>query len=381
MPSTFTFTKSKSDTALRKPPKDRTTASANDSGDKLYWDLNDPAAHEDVIADYECASPTEDGIHEILPPIKHVGTQCSDLEQYRYVPVYNVERFADEPDSIRYLTGFNSYSHLTLLYNYLLPNAEQLVYKPKDISPMNQMLLTLIKLRQNKDDIDLAVNFGVSRQTVSKIFYQWTNFMFLELSEINIWLDRETIDHYFPSRFQKLFPSTRVILDATEIPIEKPSNCNSQRMTFSTYKNRNTLKALIGISPRGQVTYISDCYGGSTSDRQIIERSDLMSGMLEKGDSIMSDRGIMVQDLFSSQDVAVNTPTTMRGRNQLPSSILEKDRKIASKRIHAERVIGYAKTFKILSSITCDKTEIANRIVHLCFLLTNFRECIVSARG
>jgi hypothetical protein len=58
---------------------------------------------------------------------------------------------------------------------------------------------------------------------------------------------------------------------------------------------------MIGCTPRGTVSYISDCYGGTVSDRQIIEKSDLLKKYLEqfdKGDSIMADRGIMVQDLF-----------------------------------------------------------------------------------
>jgi len=174
-----------------------------------------------------------------------------------------------------------------------------------------------------------------------------------------------------------------VILDATEVPIQKPSNCDSQRATFSTYKNKNTLKTMIGISPRGQVIYVSPSYGGSASDRQIIERSPLVKDhMLSPGDSIMSDRGIMVQDLFSNQNVHVNTPTTMRGRNQLDAQTVVKDRRIASKRIHVERVIGYAKGFKILTRPLCaDKLALGSRIAYVCFMLINFKECIVSGRA
>ena len=70
--------------------------------------------------------------------------------------------------------------------------------------------------------------------------------------------------------------------------------------------------------------------------------------MFDSNDSIMADRGIMVQDLFSGQNVHVNTPTTMRGKNQLPSATVVEDCRIANKRVHVERVIGLAKTFKIL---------------------------------
>ena len=45
-------------------------------------------------------------------------------------------------------------------------------------------------------------------------------------------------------------------------------------------------------STSGVVTYVSPAYGGSTSDRQIIESSELLEdGKFESGDSIMADRG------------------------------------------------------------------------------------------
>lgn len=85
---------------------------------------------------------------------------------------------------------------------------------------------------------------------------------------------------------------------------------------------------MIGCSPKGSVSIISDAYEGSTSDRQIIERSDLVKPVLkmfQSGDSIMVDRGKMVRDLFANQDVLVNTPTMLNGRSQLEPNDLVKD--------------------------------------------------------
>lgn len=59
----------------------------------------------------------------------------------------------------------------------------------------------------------------------------------------------------------------------------------------------------------------------------------------------MADRGIMVQDLFANQDVFVNTPTMLGGRSQLEPNDLVKDRRVTSKRIHIERIIGLAKSY------------------------------------
>jgi len=83
------------------------------------------------------------------------------------------------------------------------------------------------------------------------------------------------------------FTNTRIILDATEIMINKPGKVNDQRCTWSSY---NTLKAMIG----GVVTYVSKAYGGAISDHQIIENSELLNGCFSGGKSIMADRGILV---------------------------------------------------------------------------------------
>ena len=184
-----------------------------------------------------------------------------------------------------------------------------------------------------------------------------------------------------PEGFGRLFGSTRVILDATEIPIAKPTDVNAQSTTFSTYKNKNTLKTMIGCTPRGLVSFIGDSYGGSSSDRQLIERSTIYTekGVFAPGDSIMADRGIMVQDLFANKDVTVNTPTMLKGKSQFEPHEIVHDRRIASKRIHIERVIGLSKTFKILKKeLQASKRKLGSRIVYICFMISNFRTAIVN---
>ena len=94
---------------------------------------------------------------------------------------------------------------------------------------------------------------------------------------------------------------SHLILDVTEIPIQKRRAPGAHRETFFTFKNKNTLKVVVGCTPRGAVSFVSDSNGGSASDRQIVERTSLCTGrtMFDKGDIIMADMGIMVQYLLS----------------------------------------------------------------------------------
>lgn len=53
------------------------------------------------------------------------------------------------------------------------------------------------------------------------------------------------------------------------------------------------------------LSYIIEAYEDSTSDIQIVERSNLLN-MCHKKDSIMADKGFNVQDIFALQDMHIN---------------------------------------------------------------------------
>lgn len=110
-----------------------------------------------------------------------------------------------------------------------------------------------------------------------------------------------------PESFKEEYPNTRLIIDATEFGIERPSLLVSQSTTFSAYKNKNTVKILIGIMPSGGIIFISPTYEGSVSDKKLVELSGLLD-KLEVGDEIMADKGFDIQDLLAPLGVRLNIP-------------------------------------------------------------------------
>ena len=49
---------------------------------------------------------------------------------------------------------------------------------------------------------------------------------------------------------------------------------NSTSLNLSRYKNHSTVKYLIGITLQGTISFISNGWGGCTSDQHITENSD-----------------------------------------------------------------------------------------------------------
>ena len=62
--------------------------------------------------------------------------------------------------------------------------------------------------------------------------------------------------------------------------------------------------------------------------------------------------------------------------------IVLNDRKVSSKRVHIERIIGLGKTYKILTHpLTSTEACMSSDIVFVCFMLCNFRTGIVSSNA
>ena len=82
-----------------------------------------------------------------------------------------------------------------------------------------------------------------------------------------------------------------------------------------------TYKGLIGISPSGSVTFISQVFDCSISDREIFSRSEFLEPSLwNSQDSVMVDRGFVIYDELKELGVVLNIPCFLVGRDKLTAA-------------------------------------------------------------
>ncbi|CAG2185809.1 unnamed protein product [Mytilus edulis] len=122
-------------------------------------------------------------------------------------------------------------------------------------------------------------------------------FLAEKLKDLVAWLPRETIRACCPESFRENYPRTTVIIDCAETFIQRPTNLKTRSETFSNYKSHNTAKYLVGISPHGQIMFISKAFGGRASDKFIVEKSGFLNYLLP-GDEVMADRGFTIEDFL-----------------------------------------------------------------------------------
>ena len=305
---------------------------------------------------------------------------------------FTSDRIKNLPERLRMYTGLRRKEVFDSLYNLFAPamkklplvsNAPNEQLKPKTNTPRrrrgpfrslnteDQFVLTLIRLRRNLAEDVLSDMFQVSQSSISKYINTCIVIMAHIFRRTPLWRPKELIQKSLPEKFRML-PTLRVIIDCTEMEIERPSLTSSQKETFSQYKQRNTVKGLVGMSPDGQITFISRLYSGSTSDKKLTIHSGLLE-QLDPGDMVMADRGFTIKEECESKGIQLLLPDFLQNSAQLTPEAVTNTREIAKLRIIVENKIGAIKNFRILhSKIPLTMSSIVEEIWTVCNYLTNF---------
>ena len=112
-----------------------------------------------------------------------------------------------------------------------------------------------------------------------------------------------------------------------------------------------TLKGLVGIAPSGGITFVSQLYTGSISDREIVLRSGILSQSFDDGDSVMAEKGFQIQVDILPLGVDLNIPPFLGSDAQMSAEDVVRTQQIASLRIHVERAINKIKNFRIWNGV------------------------------
>ena len=194
------------------------------------------------------------------------------------VAEFDVRVLVNNDKLTRFYTGLPTYCAFISLVEYLEPKAKVMITWNssrtqqdrvdatgrafKSISVANQLFSVLIRLRLGLAATDVCFRFKFSEATYSRLFSTWICFLSKELRLLFPFPTRKQIDDWMPRKCKENFPNTRIIIDCYELECQRPSGLLNSSITYSQYKSRNTWKVLVGCTPSGLVSFVSDAWGG-----------------------------------------------------------------------------------------------------------------------
>lgn len=237
-------------------------------------------------------------------------------------------------------------SCVEIIYNrlhYSLPQSASM----RQLSIEQKVTLCFVKLKTNLSFECISSFFEVSPNSCCRAFTSV------------IPLIREALQCvvYFPSvkEIRSNLPSClrtdtiRGVLECIEvnIRIRKCTNCRSS--SYSGYKQSDTTKFLICITPGGLISYVSNGYSGNSTDKFIFNNENLIN-QFDSGDTIIVNKGFLIEEETKAKGIKIIRPTSFQSNQmQLNEADVITNTKIAVVRVHVERAIEKMTMFAMLS--------------------------------
>ena len=364
---------------VREPPKKKqkcrnsTTVVVQDVVDSYMKQQEGQSQNVSTIEQAVPQVPTAQVILEVeLDQHKRELAKHNETMQYQRSH-YTVKSLSTEV--LRMETGLPTKEVFDIVFRHTLRFKDSIIYfsgwKVTSISFEDQILITLMKVRQNYTNLHLAQLFSCSTSTISNIVTTFVHvlhsILFKDIMATIPSRDKNKISA--PSSISN-FTTCRIVIDCTDIEVAAPGLMSQQKAVYSSYRGMHSFKVIVGVAPNAVITYVSKLYPGSISDKCIVQKSGLLNHFVP-GDLILADKGFLIQDIVPS-DVAVNIPPFLN-QGKFTESEAKETKTIAKCRIHVERANARLKDFKILTFIPSYLRCYADILFQLCAAFVNLQ--------
>jgi hypothetical protein len=217
-----------------------------------------------------------------------------------------------------------------------------------DLAHTNQLLLSIIWLRQYPTNEVLGFLFGISDSTASRILAR-----LLPLLEAS---GKDTMRLPDPGRKRRKTldtllnetPELAVIIDSFEQPVQRSKERADADAHYSGKKKRHTLKSQIAVDEEtGEICDLSESVVGPTADIRLLEESQLLARLGEGVGGIGDLAYVGIAELHP-KGLGATPRRKPRGKDRPPEDVCF-NRAFAKRRIKVEHTIGRMRRYQCLN--------------------------------
>ncbi|XP_031622768.1 uncharacterized protein LOC116340428 [Contarinia nasturtii] len=220
----------------------------------------------------------------------------------------------------------------------------------------------LMKLRTGRTDEDIGRVFKITRWAVGKRLKCVREAMESDFvyQNVNCLLSREELAKYTTFLSQMLFCHGDInrpvlILDGTYVYIQKSTNYEVQKQSYSNQKKRNFVRIMNCVTTDGTILFVLGPYPASSNDAKVLQsiiQSTNALDNLNADDVLLLDRGFRdCVNLLKEKGFDVQMPALLQrssNKKQLTTSEANRSRFVTANRYGVETRNGHIKTiFKL----------------------------------
>ncbi|CAN7995573.1 unnamed protein product [Ixodes hexagonus] len=344
---------------------------------------NVPGRDEDLDHDSsfgDAVTPVEMEVAHLLATFGHTALSANSCVD-KAVEVCTGDfgpRFTDilSAENINTLTGLTSMELLETLT--MCAGKYYEITARHRMSLKERVVLCMMKMKHNTSTTFLSKLFGCTVTKCTDVLVKLIPILGKVLSSVVVLPSKSETLMNMPTFFDK-YQNVRLVLDCTEVPVAQPKCLKCALRMYSFYKKGFTCKYMVSVTPGGLIAHISAGYGGRASDKHIFEESGVVDLLLPVIDNVMVDRGFLIDQICEDRLIKVIRPPFKKQQKQMSRTDALDTQKIASARVHVERVIQRIKIFKILSTkVAWNMVPLLDDIMMIAAGLTNLSAPILA---
>ncbi|XP_068507646.1 uncharacterized protein [Syngnathus scovelli] len=203
----------------------------------------------------------------------------------------------NDAEKVKFYTGLPNFFVLETVMLLLAPHMDAI--RNAKLSKFQQLLLTLMRLRLDLRNQDLAYRFGIKVGTVVRTVHHVVNIMSSTLVPTAVfWPSRAELRKNLPAALRSSCPDCAVIVDCFTVPCEGPVARDNEQ--GAAVAGGDVLNYLIGVAPQGVVTFVSKGVLGNFSPRTLAESSGFLCKLLP-GDVVLASRDLDIGDAVAAR--------------------------------------------------------------------------------
>ena len=220
------------------------------------------------------------------------------------------------PQQFLYMTGLSLYD-FDCLFACVQPYISAIVYPDckgyesgqRKLRKRTELMCFLTICRHTLHLGIMGFMTSTSASTQSRIFCTWAVFLSTVFDALDLSPLPGEVSSLLPRDFWASgFQDTVLLGDCTENWISSSENYDISSATFSSYKNHDTAKTGIWITPYGGLVMCTDAYPGSITDNDLTSDCGVLDMIKEKGTTVLTDKGFGIEDLCHSKGLLHNRP-------------------------------------------------------------------------
>jgi hypothetical protein len=218
---------------------------------------------------------------------------------------------------------------------------------PFELAARDQLLLTVVWLRQYPIQVVLGYLFGISHPTVGRLLARWLPILAAS--------GRDTMRQPDPGRKHRrslealvlAVPDLAVVVDSFEQRVQRPRDPKVADGYYSGKKKQHTLKSQIAVRPTGHIVDVAESAPGPTADIALLKASTLLE-RLPPRQCVGGDLAYVGLDKLHPTGQGATPRRKPRDKPRPPLDVLY-NRAFAQARIVVEHTISRLRRYQALN--------------------------------